>query len=401
MLPFLLGIVILAERLVARLVPPDRVAAALLFLLIEPTFLAQSALVSPDIVLVFFYLASAVAILTGRRRWLAVSLCGLGLISLRGMISVVAVFISDLVMERGRTGDSFARTVARVAPAYVPAGLLVVAWLASHAMATGWVGHHASSPWAGSFQLVGPARVFGNLVLVAWRLIDLGRLFLWIAAAGLVFLHYKEGRPLSRGARTALALFLPPLLLLTATVVTRAELTAPRYLLICYLSFSLFVFCLLDVVTSPRTRGILAAALVAGLATGHLWKYPEQIAVGWDSTLGHLPYYGQREKMIRYIKAKGISVESVGSDFPNLASPRITDLGEETWSFHPKDLRSDEYVLYASVFNGFSREELSELETRWFVEKEYRCFASRMTLYRRPGSTSDRETPWPRVGRPS
>jgi hypothetical protein len=225
-------------------------------------------------------------------------------------------------------------------------------------------------------------------VVVAWRLVDFGRLFLWLGAAVLLFLHVKKRKAISPGARTALAFFVPPLLLLTATGVTHAELTAHRYLLVCYLFFGLFVFCLLDVVASSVARRLLAGALVVGLATGHLWKYPESISMGWDSTLGHLPYYRHREKMIGYIKANGIPTESVGSDFPNLASPRITDLGEETWTFHSKDLRSDEYVLYASVFNGFSARELEELETRWVVEKEYKCLTSRMTLYRRPGASS-------------
>jgi 4-amino-4-deoxy-L-arabinose transferase-like glycosyltransferase len=384
MLPFLFGIVLAARCLVSRFFPAERVPWAMLFLLAEPTLLAQSVLVSPDIVLLFFYLACVNAILSGRRGRLALCLCGLGLISLRGMISMVAVFLSDVVLAPGRSGDRPAARIVRLGAAYLPVLALIAAWLAAHRAATGWIGYHPASPWAQSFRFVPIPTLLVNVGILGWRLADFGRVFLWIAAAALLADRARRGARLEEAPRAALALFLPALFVMAATMVPRQDLMGHRYLLPAYVFFGLFVYGLLERVASARRRGALYAALVAGLLTGHLWQYPERVATGWDATLGHVPYYGLRAKMIRYIQEQGIAPESVGSDFPNLGSPRITDLGDEEWHFHAKDLRTDEYVFYAFVFNGFTGAELEELRSRWTVEREYRCLSRRVTLYRRP-----------------
>src|SRR6185437_14021263 len=56
MLPFLLGIVIQIYFLCKRFLKESSLLWGMLLLLMQPTLLAQSILISPDIILIFFYL---------------------------------------------------------------------------------------------------------------------------------------------------------------------------------------------------------------------------------------------------------------------------------------------------------------------------------------------------------
>ena len=60
--------------------------------------------------------------------------------------------------------------------------------------------------------------------------------------------------------------------------------------------------------------------MLLGLLTGHFWIYPDPVAKGWDATLAHVPYFGLRREAITYLDNKGIPLETVGSDYPNLCA---------------------------------------------------------------------------------
>jgi hypothetical protein len=178
-------------------------------------------------------------------------------------------------------------------------------------------------------------------------------------------------------------LFAAPLIVYAPSLLLHAHLTAHRYLLAPLVLFNLFVFSLVAEIASPPRRRALYAALLAALLTGHLWRYPESVSTGWDSTLAHLPYYGLRGSMLAYLHENDVAFDRVGSAFPLLDSPRITDLGDDTSHFHAKDLARDDYVLYASVINEFTDAERAALARDWTIAKELRSGGLRMTLYRR------------------
>jgi hypothetical protein len=397
MLPFLIGIVLQAYQLVSRFVPRAMAPWGTLFVLAQPTLLAQSVLVSPDIVLVFLYLLALNALLGGRRRLLAAALAGLGLVSMRGMMSVAAIFLCDVVLaafDRRRDIGVLPPVIARAVPAYVPAALLAGGWLAWHYAETGWIGYHPGSPWAPAFETVTLAGIIKNLAFLGWRVVDFGCVFLWITAAALLLAQARTrttaspASPAGSRARmlTLLLLFAAPLLVYAPSLLLHAHLTAHRYLLAPLVLFNVFVFALVAQIASAPRRRALYAALLAALLTGHLWRYPESVSTGWDSTLAHLPYYGLRKSMLAYVRENDIAFERVGSAFPLLDSPRITDLADDTSRFHPMDLARDEYVLYASVINQVSDAELAALARDWTIAKEYRSGGLRVTLYRRPHS---------------
>jgi len=123
--------------------------------------------------------------------------------------------------------------------------------------------------------------------------------------------------------------------------------------------------------------------LFVGLITGNLWIYPPTIAQGWDSTLAHIPYYNLQNKMLNYIKKEKIPLEKIGSEFPSLEEQRYITLNSSQHSFKKKNIFSDKYILYSTIFNDFSDEEITYLKTNFKLKKAFTSHKIFVRLYKR------------------
>ena len=93
MLPFLLGIVCLLQKIGTYYGNEKAAKYLILLVLVDPFFAGQSILVSPDIVLVFAFLCSFNGILKGNNFSIMASTILLGLISMRGMMVTFSLYI--------------------------------------------------------------------------------------------------------------------------------------------------------------------------------------------------------------------------------------------------------------------------------------------------------------------
>ena len=373
MLPFLIGIVFQLHRLVSRFFSRENVLAVMCLVFADPTLLAQSIMVSPDVVLVFFLLLALNSLLEGRRMALMLALTGLGLISMRGMFCIVIVFAVDTVLHFSSPGSFIKNTVP-----YIPVSLLVLVFLAYHLIHKGWIGYHKDSPWAACFETVDTMGFFKNILILFWRIFDFGRIGLWVAAAYLLLRHrrlYTDGK-----SRTLFILFLVSFSILSLSLLFYKNLLAHRYLIPVYITFSLWLAYMLLEVQGARKIWIVLLLL---LISGNFWVYPEQVAKGWDSSLAHVPYYGLREQMISYIRAEKIPITDISSEFPNVSKLRYTDLNDEESAFCEKDMTC-RYIIYSNVFNGFTNEEIRDLQESWILRKEFRKGQVFVRLYEKP-----------------
>lgn len=190
MLPFLLGNVWLLGRLGRRLGSDAWAVWLLPIVLLDPVVAGQSALVSPDVALIFCFLLT----LEGwfGRRWWIVGLGVLGLcsISMRGMMTAGALFTWMLFRALREPGGIKPRALQFLI-AFLP-GFAFAAWfLWWHWQATGWVGFHPGSPWAGAFQRVGWTGFGKNVLVAGWRWVDFGRCFEWMVIGILVLPRLK------------------------------------------------------------------------------------------------------------------------------------------------------------------------------------------------------------------
>ncbi len=397
MFPFVMGIIYQSIFLVRKIFNKEWHYYALILILADATLLAQCTLVSPDILVVFFFLYAINNLLLKKRIWYAVALAGLVLSSMRGMMCVAGLFIAeivilftsekDLLCEAGRKNVSTG--VFHAFQRYILSIMIAGAFFAWHYHITGWIGYHNTMPWYPLFESVDFKDAVYNTLIMGWRLIDFGRIFIWAAGAFCLW-HYYINRPLLPVIFKSLFIILICITFtLSYALIFHKNLSGHRYLLPVYILFTIIiVFYLYELFNSNKLKKMFFYILILGLLTGNIWVYPDNIAKGWDSTLAYLPYFPLRDKMMKYMKSEGIKLSETGTDFPNEGKLDNIDLSGNNDSFADLDLKTNHYVFYSNVYNGISDQELFELKNRWTVVKEFRFLMVKIILYVAPGVKS-------------
>lgn len=382
MLPFTLGIVWQTRKLVDRLFSGRHVVATMVLIFADTVLLAQTVLFSTDLVMLFFMILAINAVLENRRVLLALAMTGLLFSHMRGLPLAAAIAVFDLCASPGR---KTLPQLIRMSVPYIPAISLFTAWMVWHYRHTGWVLMHPASPWAGCYEPVNSKGFLRNVVILGWRMIDFGRIVVWLIPLWVLFRHNLSKLRQDPVIRM-LVILLAAILLFTAPAMLFYKiLNGHRYLIPFY--FVLTVLASYLLFFNPgfgRSRPMILALMLAGLLSGSFWVYPQKIATGWDATLAHLPYHHLRRNMIRYLDETGIPFDSVGSHTPNLAAIRFIELIPDDRTFARADLTQHRYIFYSNVFNMFTDAEIDTLQQRWSVTQEYRCLQVRVILYRKP-----------------
>jgi hypothetical protein len=323
---------------------------ALLFssvlVLLEPTLLAQATLVSPDIVLMAIFITSINLFLNKKYKTLALILIPLGLISLRGMMvlfaSFCAIILNNTFAQR-KFNHHYFFTIALV---FLPSVIIATVWLWLHYQHTGWIGFHSDSPWASSFQQVSFAQMLKNALLFIWRLVDFGRITVWLLALFLLF-KLKFAKQSNLKLSISIVVFI---LVFAANTLFADGLVGHRYFLPIY--FLTLVFVLKNIAFAfPKNNKFAFAMLFLSFLIGATFVYPSKIAMGWDATPAHLPYYSLRKDAITYLNNNDIPLQAVASGFPNLDSREILELNGDSSHFNSYSDTSLKYILYSNVFN--------------------------------------------------
>ncbi len=383
-LPFLLGIVWQAYILLKKYINPKYIYFALTLFLADATFLSQATLISPDVVLVFLFLLGLNAVLRNKKVLVSIACAGLVLISMRGMMVAFSLLILDIILNvKFDDFKSVFFQLVKKTIVYFPAFIVFTSYYLYHYYSKGWIAYHADSPWEQSFQLVDFSGFIFNTGILGWRILDFGRVFLWLFS-GIITIKYFKNLIHDKKLIQILFIFIIVLICLSVSFVLYQGLSGHRYLLPVYLIFSLFTcYLVFEKLKVERLKYIIFSILLVGSLTGNLWIYPEKIAMGWDSTLAHLPYYHLRKQMLDYLNENKIKTGDVGCDFPNLSEQKYMELNDDLQKHHEKNLDTDKYVLYSNVYNGFSDNEIDRLKTDFILLKEYKQFGVFMRIYKR------------------
>lgn len=369
MLPFLLGIAYLLEKIGEALLGQKNCASILLLCFADPVLLGQLILVSPDIVLVCCFLGALLAIIKSQFWLLCLYVIGLGLISTRGMMVAFALFLFANFISKERW--SIKLLLVKALP-FLPGGLLAAGYLFYHWQQTGWVGYHENSTWAPSFTKVDMAGFVRNIGVVVWRILDFGRVFVVLAIVAVITFKLKSnGWKMPKFDRHDIRWQLIALtgLLFIALVPLQMQhqgLLAHRYFLPIFLAMSFILAHWVHQIPSRWGRPALFLATI-GLATGNFWVYPPKIAMGWDSTLAHLPWYGLQQQVQNYLRENEIPFEEVGTGFPNIGPRDIYELNGVGEGFSSRNLEKDCYIFYSNIMNDFTDEEIDLLHANWHV----------------------------------
>lgn len=331
-------------------------------LLANTMYLGHSVLVSPDILLICFFLGLYKSKLTQRKGLKALMVLLMGIISLRGMMIAFAFYIFDLISLRNKGKLNLKNAFHAILP-YLPGGLIGISFLLFHYFSKSWLVYHEGSPWMESFSGVSLIEGLKNVIIMIWRFLDFGFIFIWI---GIIYIALKNSFSLIRNQKNAVILTLVLFIFTAFPLLFYEALSGHRYLLPLYILIS-FIFLVLvyqSFMPSIKRKYLLMFVLI-GMISGHLWVYPDKISQGWDVTLAHTPYYLLRENVKDFMHKEGIDEMQVGTRFPAKSENKYLYLNDDISGFKDADLDVDEYVLYSNIFNDFTDMEYDNLKRNW------------------------------------
>jgi hypothetical protein len=372
MLPFVIGILWQLHTIVNKFIKKEYIGWALLLVLLDPTLLSQITLVSPDVPLVFFFLLGLNSLLDNKKKTLSLSIAFLFLTSIRGMMVSLCLLIIDIICN-----ISFSNSIKGIflsllkrSTIYFPALFIFISFSTWHYLKKGWIGFHDNSPWAELFESVGFKGILYNIGILGWRIIDFGRIGIWIVFF-VLFFKFKWDILKVKETRLLVLIFLILIIFLPVNMVWARNLLGHRYLLPIYLSFSLLCANILFTqnINEKLRLGLIYFWLLL-LITGNLWVYPDKIAKGWDSTLAHLPYYKIRQKALKYLDSENIDYQNVQSFFPNNSVIDDADLNYDYRKLTDFNNCCD-YVIYSNVFN-ISDEDYNLVKNQYSVIKQFK-----------------------------
>jgi hypothetical protein len=380
-LPFTLTSLFFLHRIGSYFLGKKNGVFLVILLLADPTFTAQNLLISPDACLMTFLFGGIYATLRNSQVGLLLASVGLAMISMRGMMVVVVLYIWILICAERQP---WWRAIWREAIPFIPSGVLALFFLVYHYFQVGWIGYHSDSPWAESFVRVEVRDFLRNAGVYMWRLLDFGRISGMLVLVILLFLNrnllllsFRSNKKFKK-----IVYFLAiSLLLLSPSLLLYKHLSAHRYFLPIFFGFHLLTIYLLFEWVGKEWRKWIFSGWIILLFSGNLWLYPASIAQGWDASLAFLPYDQLRRELLHYIGEEKIDLREIGTVFPEVGARKYRELDGQLNGFKAADLANDQYIFYSNVMNDFSDEELEVLQRHWKVKKKYERLGIQVILY--------------------
>ena len=349
MFPFIVGIIFQLQKLLQVYVKNTKIRYfGLLLILADPTLLASFVLVNPETIIIFFFLLAVNGILYHQKKWKFLGLLFLSIITFRSMMLFAGIFLFQMLQSLIIHRKSFRQTLhLKILSTYLLASLPGVIFVIWRLTTKGWLQTHANSPWSSYWQLPSFTEFLKNIAVLIHRYIDFGRVFLLLFLV--ISLYYYRKRITHHPQYPQLLLLsFSSVFFVIIAVLFSTNAFSHRYFIVSYISFTLLTF--LIIYQFIQYKKTVYTLLFLGLLTGNLWVYPEKIAQGWDATLAHVPYHSLRVDAINFLDQKKISIQEVGTFFPNYNPIDEIELNGDQRSFSAFN-KENNVVLYANVYN--------------------------------------------------
>ncbi len=386
MLPFLWLIAYSLFYIVKYFVKQSFIVFCLTMILVEPSLMGQATMVSNDVVLTAAFLWGWYAILYNKKHWIIPATLLMTAVNIRGALMVFILFAIGQVHylwqnKQANKAIDF-KLMFTFLLYFLPSFGLFLAWNGFHYSQTGWALAGQSAEWAEHYEKANLKQMVWNGAVIGKNMLDFGRVFVWLGIVILLFFNYKL-KLLSSTKLIALLLTLcTSTLIFTLVVIGGTNPIGHRYLIVFYLMAILIFFTLLK---DNKFSKIVLGLVTVGLLSGNFWVYPDHIAQGWDSTLGHIPYFKLREKMYEYIASENIPTNQIGAGFTMYKASKYIDLQDRNDAIGNKNdgLDKYQYIFYSNVINNFSDEELKDLDLKWDLKKEFSQSGVSVKLFER------------------
>lgn len=409
MLPFLIGIAIQFFHIARYFLSGTFLIFALILFAIEPTILAQSTMITSELAIFFLYLLAIRSMLYRQQFWQIIAMSFIILLNIRGMMLVTVIFLGEFILlflSEKKRGIGFWKAIFKpflqLIPIYLLPGIIAIGWLFVHYFIEGWVGFNREDmPWQGSFIKVTGLGYLRNFAVFGWRLLDFGRVFMWLVAGilalRLIFnqLKYKtlSFSELLRDKKfNVLLVFLCTFVLVFFPIMTRYTGTLQHRYLLPFIA--IFIICVTYLFQyfhekniALRYRNVLFSIMVIGLLSGHFWVYPDKVSQGWEASLAYLPYFKMRDKMRDYVNKNNIDKSTITTGSPHKYLLIHSDLKKNDGEYVDIDeVKYDTfpYLIYTNICNDVADSTYDDIHARWILEYELRNRQVRMSLFKNP-----------------
>lgn len=323
----------------------------------DATLLSQLILIGPEVFLLAFFMMALYSILYKKELLLSISLALLGIVSLRGMMLCLGLFFTDLILHKDQWN------IKHFIP-YLIGALPACIFLALRLIFKGWIISNPLHPWGSAFEFDSVGDFFSNfgwnILVLGFRYVDLGRIFIWILLLIMIGKNYKQlSQP--RNRQLIILAFVPTSIVLILSLIICNPI-GHRYFTISFIFVSLLAISLLE---NKKIYKFGWMTILICLLAGNFIVYPENISQNWDASLAHLPYWKVRTKTLAQMEEQGIDITKTATFFPALESLDNIDFNGDKRAFLSFDEENlPTYVLYSSV-NNLENQTLQILHTQY------------------------------------
>jgi hypothetical protein len=280
------------------------------------------------------------SILSKNNKNLAISSFFLCLISLRGTITCAGLIIFDvfytlLILKDG----GFKRLFS-----YLPGIFAIFSYLSIHYLSRGWAIHNSvSNAWSSSAQLASPSIMLKNVAVLALRIFEYGRIiialvFLFMLFRTQLFLNNIHIKTIFLGAICQAIIFFP-------LVISYQNQFSTRYFLpfIILLNISVVAFLLFFL----KRKNFVFILLITNIC-GYFVVYPQKIAMSWDCTPAHWPYYSLRENILNFVENENIKPSDISGGFSIYGNQKNKDL-KRNYTINQEPIKK--YYIHTNISN--------------------------------------------------
>jgi len=270
---------------------------------------------------------------------------------------------------------------------FVPGGIIAISFFIAHYYYTGWAGHPpVDSPWGHAFNIVPHKRKIVHFFILLWRIVDLGKI-LTVAIFVFFFCRWifkKNVATNNQEEITVQSLFFLAIALFFITalpLIVYEGLIGHRYFMPLYTVIAIVaVYCLL--ISNIKQKFTIGVMAILVQLSGHFWNYPQQISQGWDSTLGHLPFYSLRKDFKNFMDENKISKTEVATSSHLIESDYYFDLGKDTLRYRDFTTDTTNYVWYCNAMNAMNKA-LDYYKNNFDIVKQEKIWNVEMILFKR------------------
>jgi hypothetical protein len=355
-LPFVWGYVYFVWKFIQKYIPQKNEWIAVILLCAEATLTAQTMSLNPDIALLCAFFMALYGIDTKKTLFIIIGTVLLSLLSIRGWIMGIALFCIDLANNRFDV-----KQLKNYVRNYILFTLMIVLWLFLHHFYTGrWF---ASEMYKSEFSW---KIVPKNAVVFVFRLVDTGRIALWITVLWLLWYTRKSMFFLLFQTHFLLQSVVVTLLIFFILFVPLTNPIGHRYFMVIYVLLILWV---VKAISEAKVKKWIFGIIGAFFIVGHFWVYPVPMANGWDSSLAHISYFRLKDNLLQYAKNQNIPFSQIYTYPPLHKSAYITQLStkktenlpllnDKNWDIAP-------YILYSNISNNFNQKEQNLLQKNY------------------------------------